>query len=819
MKFTLNWLKEYVAIDLPVDELADRLTMLGLEVDNVTPLGEGIEQIRIGRILAVNPHPNAERLIVCRVEVDKKTVPVVCGAPNVRAGLLVPIALPDTTMPSGFLVKETTIRGEISQGMLCSEKELGISDDHSGIMELPETVDTGKSLVEALGLADILIEVDLTPNRPDCASVIGIAREVAGFTGRKLQLPIVDHPADLDAADVPFAVEIEDDLDCPRYGARLLKNVTVGPSPWWLKKRLADVGLRSINSIVDITNLVMLEYGQPMHAFDFQTLAGAKIVVRHAAAGEKFTTLDGVERVLDSEMLLICDAEKPVAIAGVMGGLNSEVSDATTDVLLESAYFNPVSIRRTARLLNMATDASYRFERGVDPEGVLVAMERAVRLIVDITGAEAVPGGIDRYPGRRARPALQLRVRRTCDLLGIELTGAEIAAMLEAIEMRVSMQEDEILVVEPPSFRVDLEREIDLVEEVARLIGFNEIPSALPSIPMSFPEQDKGREIRQRIVTLLTSLGFTEAVNYSFVSEKYFDRLELVHDDPARHTVKLVNPLSEDQDNMRTMLLPGLLENVQRNLSYQTTDIKLFETGKVFRPHGEEQGPITEQPAEVPHVTGVLSGRRYPESALLHFGTALVDEYDVKGTVEAVCRELRLPDVSFAPLSGRNLFQLPYVADNTLVTVSADYREIGVLGQVKSSVLKSFGIKQDVYFFDLNLEEVVLINPAPKSFRPLPRFPAVNRDIAMLIPEEVAAGDILAAVKKSGEQLLDTVELFDIYRGKSIESGFKSVALAITYRSDKETLDDRMVNRVHQKIIKLIEAEFSGRLREANERR
>jgi phenylalanyl-tRNA synthetase beta chain len=817
MKFTLNWLKEYVGIDLPVAELADRLTMLGLEVDNVTPLGSGIEQIRIGRVLAVKPHPNADRLTVCEVEVDKKVVIVVCGAPNVRPGLLVPVALPGTTLSTGLLVKEAVIRGEKSQGMLCSEKELGISDDHSGIMELPTIVDVEKSLVEALNLADTLIEVDLTPNRPDCASVIGIAREVAGFTGQKLQLPLIDQPSDLNATDVPFDVEIRAETDCPRYGARLLKNITIGPSPWWLQKRLTTVGLRSINNIVDITNLVMLEYGQPLHAFDFHTLAGGKIVVRHAAAGEKFTTLDGAERDLDAEMLLICDAEKPVAIAGIMGGLNSEVSEATTDVLLESAYFNPVSIRRTARRLNMATDASYRFERGVDPEGVLRAMERAVQLMVEIAGAEVVPGGVDRYPGRTARPSLRMRVRRTSDLLGVDLSGEEIAALLRAIEMRVKVQDDKILIVEPPSFRVDIEREIDLVEEVARLIGFNEIPSTLPSIPMSFPDQDKGRDIRQRIVSLLTGVGFSEAVNYSFVSAKHFDKLGLAPDDPARRTVRLLNPLSEDQGIMRTLLLPGLLENVQRNVSFQTIDIKLFETGKVFLPAADEKKAVTDQPVETPHVTAVLSGRRYPESALLHYGIEPMDILDVKGTVELLCQELRLSDVVFVPTAGgESTTTLPYVAEDTQITVLVAGDEVGILGQVNPSVLRSFGIKQDVYFFDLNLDAVALIEPDPKSFQSLPRFPAVHRDIAMLVPEGVPAGDIVAAVKNSGNELLDSVELFDIYRGKSIETGFKSVALAITYRSDQGTLDDRKVDMLHQKIISLIESEFSGRLREAN---
>ncbi|MDX1775347.1 MAG: phenylalanine--tRNA ligase subunit beta, partial [Desulfobulbales bacterium] len=491
MKFTLNWLKEYTKIDLPVEAVADKLTMLGLEVDNVTELYPGLDGVKVAKIVAVRPHPDADRLSLCDVTVGGEVFQVVCGAPNAKTGLLTAIALPGTTI-SGMQVKKAAIRGQESSGMLCSEKDLGISEDHTGIMELPDDTGPGQFLAEALSLRDTLIEVDLTPNRPDCTSVIGIAREVAGFTGGKLNLPVTNELPELTGAGVPFSVEVLDPEDCPRYAARLLKNVTIGPSPWWLRKRLLSVGLRPINNVVDITNLVMLEYGQPLHAFDFHRLAGGSIIVRRARAGETIVTLDGEKRDLDEKMLLICDAEKPVAVAGVMGGENSEVIESTRDILLESACFNPLSIRRTARRLNLGTEASYRFERGVDPEVAPRAMERAVDLLAEITGAEVVANGYDCVAGIAPREAITLRVSRTNDLLGLKLDAAEVSSCLESIELMSERIDADTLLVTPPSFRIDLEREVDLIEEIARLQGYNEIPTTMPIVPMSFPEQQQG---------------------------------------------------------------------------------------------------------------------------------------------------------------------------------------------------------------------------------------------------------------------------------------------------------------------------------------
>ncbi len=470
MKLTLDWLQNYVDLDgLAPEKLADHLTMLGLEVDAVAPLYNELAPLKTGLVVSAEKHPDADKLTVCQVKIGEETHQIVCGAPNVRKGLAVVVALPGTVLPGDVKIGKSKIRGVASAGMICSERELGLGTSHDGIMELPAGTEHDQAFIEALGLKDTFIEVDLTPNRPDCASVIGIAREVAGILRRPLVLPVSG--AKIENTSKEFAVEVESSELCPRYAARLIKNVKIGPSPWWLRKRLLSIGQRPINNIVDITNFVMLEYGQPLHAFDFDTLAGKKIVVRAPKESEMtFTTLDGSVRQLDGEMMMICDGDKPVAVAGIMGGRNSEVSDSTTTILLESACFNPVSIRRTARKLNLASEASYRFERGVDPDGTINALDRAVQLICELAGGQAPEDGVDCYGGRKDLKTLKLSVARTMSLLGISLTAGEIVDLLRSIDLPCRAQDDQTVLVDAPSFRVDIEREADLIEEVARLV-------------------------------------------------------------------------------------------------------------------------------------------------------------------------------------------------------------------------------------------------------------------------------------------------------------------------------------------------------------
>ncbi|HIJ89662.1 MAG: phenylalanine--tRNA ligase subunit beta [Desulfobulbaceae bacterium] len=810
MKFTFNWLREYIDTDLEPVRIADHLTMLGLEVDACVPCYPDLTGVVVARIEAVQPHPNADKLVLCDVNVGHERKRVVCGAPNARAGLVTALALPGAVLPAGFTIKPAKIRGEESCGMLCSAKELGITEEQVGIMELSPDLEPGQLLSQALGLVDTMIEVDLTPNRPDCASVLGIAREVGGVIGKRIKPPLqIAEPLPLlTGENLPFSVEVESSTDCPRYAARLVKNVKIASSPWWLQQRLLAVGMRPINNIVDITNFVMLEYGQPLHAFDFNKLAGGRIVVRRARAGESLATLDGAEHQLDSEMLMICDAERPVAVAGIMGGANSEVDGGTCDILLESACFSAIGIRRTAGRLNMSTESSYRFERGVDPQGVPKAMERAVQLMAALGSGEIVAGGFDYSAGVVAPVPIILRRNRTCSLLGMDLTLEQIAAALTCIEIDVERIDDDTLRVTPPSFRVDLEREVDLIEEVARIVGYNLLPTTLPMVPMSFSEQDALRELRKKVADTLTALGFYEAINYSFVSPQHGDLLGLAEEDIRRQTVHLLNPLAEDQSVLRTTLLPGLLENLRRNVNHQSYDVRLFEVGKVFHPQGSRQ------PEEPFRLAAVISGRRNPGAPILHAGETPADLLDVTGIVAQIFDRLQLGK-TITCQAGVATQELPFAEPGTVLAVMGGGKILGWCGAFSQKTLKGFGVKQEAFFVDIDLAALAGISPQSKTFAPLPKFPFVKWDMALIVPEGVAAGEMLSAIDECGEKLIEKAEIFDVFQGKNIETGKKSVAISITYRASDRTLDDETVGKVHKKNIEMMISRFNGQLREA----
>jgi phenylalanyl-tRNA synthetase beta chain len=811
MKFTLNWLQEYVELDAVTPEkLADELTMLGLEVESMAALYEDLAELKTGKVVSVEAHPNADKLTLCQVMVGDETLQIICGAPNVREGLGVVVALPGTTLPGDFKIKKSKVRGVESQGMLCSERELGLSEDHRGIMELPDDIEAGQSFIDCCGLRDRMIEVDLTPNRPDCASVIGIGREVAGIYRKELNVPY--RGTTLAASSDSFSVEVENPELCPRYAARLITGVHIGASPWWLRKRLLSVGLRPINNVVDITNLVMLEYGQPLHAFDFDTLADKKIVVRTPRVNETtFTTLDQVERSLDRDMLMICDGRGPVAVGGVMGGLHSEVTDQTSNVLLESACFNDVSIRKTARRLNLSTDASYRFERGVDPGGTIDAMRRAVELICELAGGTAETGGIDVQVRSSRKPSI-CAFPEPLRCSGWTSTKEQIQELLESIQIPCETTDGDTLRVSVPSFRVDLEREADLFEEVARLYGYNQIPVTLPSVDLSYPEQDNERIKRNEACRIMTQAGFTEAINYSFVSGQYDDVLLLAEDDDRRRHVHLLNPLTEDQDVMRTSLLPGLLENVKRNLNFQQSSCRLFEIGKVFYPN--DGAPLPDEPTRI---CGVLVGNRYGSYSPLHYKAEETDINDARGGVETLLAGLRLTDTSAAPrifcTTAENGGE-PFCQPGYEIEVHSADQQLGSIGKLKNEILVNLGIKRDVYYFDLDFSALCAIKPAAKTFAPLPVYPSVKRDIALLVPRSIEAGNMVKTVLSSGEKMVESCELFDVYQGDKIDSAMKSVALTITYRSATRTLTEKNVEKAHTKLVKLLTDKYGGSLRE-----
>jgi phenylalanyl-tRNA synthetase beta chain len=791
MKVSISWLKNYVPIEMDVFDLAEALTMAGLEVESVQDRFGYLDTVRVARIEAIQPHPDAERLKIVRIDTGSGRASVVCGAPNVQTDMRVPWAMPGTELPDGSAIGKSVIRGKTSEGMLCSEAELGLGFDRSGILSLDPTLAPGASLAQALSLSDAVIEIDLTPNRPDCLSVLGIAREIAAIEHCRVNYPdssLVDEGNSIAAMT---SVRIESPDHCPRYAARLVTGVTVAPSPFWLQDRLLSVGLRPINNIVDITNFVLMETGQPLHAFDFDRLDENRIVVRTARPGETFVTLDNSERVLDQDMLMICDGTKPVAVAGVMGGLNSEIEDDTRQVLIESAYFNPRSIRKTSKKLGLSTDASYRFERGIDPEGVIAAANRAARLMVEIGGGRMVDGIIDEYPNRQGRAVIELGSAHTNRLLGTDLKRDQIAALLRSVEFEVAPgNAQDALTVTAPSFRVDVSRPEDLMEEVARLHGYDKIETTFPTIPAEGTFTVPALRLRNRIKQFMAGCGFTEAITYSFISRHFAERLRLRADDPRRRAVVILNPLNEDQAVMRTSLLPGMLATLANNLSQGSRHLKLFEIGKVF---------IANQPSELPleieTLIALWSGPRTPAD----WGEKETpcDFYDIKGVAETLQQALKVDGLRYTASAAENC---RYTRAGCSADIMAGNKIIGSIGEIHPQVLTNFDLKAPAYFFEIRLDELAEMIPDRIEARPLPRFPAVPRDITMIVDEALEAQGLLDAVMEMEEPLVESLHLFDVFSGSPIPDGKKSVSFRLVYRSAARTLSDDEVNALHKNI-------------------
>jgi len=791
MKVSVSWLKEYVSINLNIYDLADALTMAGLEVEAVSDRYGYLDNVRVGRIVKVDPHPNADNLKLCDVDIGGKNLSVVCGAPNVKPDMLAPLALPGTLFPKGIVLEKSIIRGIASEGMLCSELELGLGINGHGIMELGKNLSVGDSLHKALGLSDPVLEIDLTPNRSDCLSIMGTAREIAAIQQTKVLYPEIRLPESIDDIANHTSVTIMAPDLCPRYAASLVFDITVGPSPFWLQERLISVGLKPINNIVDITNFVMMETGQPLHAFDFDHLAEKRIMVRTAAEGETFVTLDRKERSLDPEMLMICDGEKPVALAGVMGGLNSEIENSTTRILLESAYFDPISIRKTSKKTGLNTDASHRFERGVDPNGTIIALKRATQLIAEIGGGKCVKGIIDENPVPFSERIIDLSVRRLNRHLGTRLDSDTIEHYLKSIEFEVEKIDTDRLRIKPPSCRVDITRIEDITEEIARLFGYNNIETTFPMIPAEDRHPDKKIDVRDRTKLLMTGLGFNEAINYSFISEHSCDDLELPHDDPRRKMVAILNPISEDQSVMRTSLIPGLLETMKYNLSVQNKNLKLFEIGHVFFHTGRKD----DQPDEVEILTGLWTGLRIESvwfSKEIH-----CDFYDVKGIVEELLRNLGIVNIRFTRMPSESCF---YTRPGFTAQIFEGNEPVGLVGEIHPNVLRNYQLKQTAFIFELNFDRLVQSIPDVKSARPLPKYPSTSRDITLIIDNDIETYKIVQSVEMLNEELVENLHLFDVFKGDPIPKGKKSVSFRITYRSSKETLEDNSVNHIHKNI-------------------
>lgn len=802
MKISLNWLKEYVDVNESPEELAELLTGAGLEVASVVHLGQGIEDVVVGRIEEKGAHPGADRLSLCRVCDGTETYDIVCGATNMVAGDRVALARVGANLPGGFKIKRAKIRGQESFGMMCSHRELGLGEDHSGLLILPPETPLGARLVDVMGLPDAVIEVEITPNRPDWLSVVGVAREVAALTGRKLKLPEPKITEVEPPADNFTSVTLEAPDLCPRYAARLVTGAKIGPSPLWMRNRLESAGVRSISNVVDVTNYVLMELGHPLHAFDFDKLREKRIVVKRAAEGEVFTTLDGQERKLTSQNLMICDGEGAVAVAGVMGGLNSEIGDATSDILIEAAYFNPSSIRRTAKELGLKTEASYRFERGTDIEGLILALDRTAELIVELAGGQIHKGRVDNYPVAASEKRIALRLAKVQAVLGIPVDEAEAKAILVGLGCEMVGSAQGVLTFLAPHYRVDMEREIDLIEELARVKGYEHIPVTVP--PMRLDSQSRvPSSTEDKVKDLLAGLGLREAITLSFIDPADDDRLAYAEGSHLRKKVTLQNPLGRETSVLRTSLLPGLLGVAGRNARRGVRDIRIFETGSTFHPEDGAKLPV-----ETARAAALVTGRLEPLTWWA--GSEKAGFYDAKGVLERILARLGLRGVAFHA-SGK----IEWLQPGRSASICAGEKEIGWIGEIHPDLLDSYELAPPVAAFEIDLAAFASASGEPGPFCGLVRYPAVERDLSLLVDRSVEVASIICAIEGLGLELLKSVVLFDAFEGGKVPQGKQSLALRFTYQSNERTLTEEEVAQKEAAIVECLSQKLGARLRES----
>ncbi len=842
MKVTLNWLKQYVDFDWSPEELGERLTMLGIEVEGVQKLGGEFEGVVVAQVITRDKHPNADKLSLCRVNDGQGERQIVCGAQNFQAGDKVPLVLPGASLPAKpgeppFTIKVGKIRGIESYGMMCSAKELGIAEDAEGLLILSPDAKVGQAFAEYLGRSagDLVYDLEITPNRPDLNSVIGIAREISALTGNPLKLPQISVQESGAAAAELVRVRIDDAELCPRYTARVVRGVKVGPSPDWLKNTLEKVGIRSISNVVDVTNFVMLEIGQPLHAFDYHLIAkGADgqpaIVIRRAVEGEKFTTLDGQERTLSNQMLLIADESKGIALAGIMGGQNSEINQLTVDVLIESAYFKPQNIRATSKKLELRSESSYRFERGGDVGICDWASQRAAHLMQQTAGGQVAGGVVDVYPQPAPAKRISLRFAQTNNLLGITVSPQQQAHYLHTLGLLPTLPEwcksgvaghdpkleaispasaRDILAgsgIEPapavpdsiecvvPSFRVDLKREVDLIEEITRLYGIDKIPSTPPRGAIGAHVYDAMHDSLAEARRILSGLGLNEAQGQTLISDASAKLVTL-------DLVALQNPLSSDMNVLRPSLLPGLLDALRHNVSHRNSDVALFEVGRVF---SQTNGQIREER----RIAIALTGQRNATFWSGEERAGRFDVYDLKGLLEEFLEQFGLRGMAYArrPESTTLLLES--------ATIQLGKQPLGEFGQLVPTVARHYDLREAVLLAELNLDLLLARRNTSKSFKALPAFPTIRRDVAMLVPEPTTHEAVLYAVKQAKPQNLEAVELFDVFRGQNVPTGQKSMAYTFTYRNAERTLTDTEVNAAHDQLVAQFKSSLQATIRE-----
>lgn len=814
MKVSYQWLSQYVDVNgFTADELAEKLTRSGIEVDIVEKRNKGVEKVFVGFVKTREKHPDADKLSVCTVDVGQgEDLQIVCGAKNVAAGQKVPVAIVGAKLPDGLVIKRAKLRGVESQGMICSAKELGLNDKllpkeiQEGILVLPEDTQVGESILDVLAINDEVLDFDLTPNRSDCLSMLGAAYEIAAILGRPVQLPDAEQGLNKNGAASQAAnhisVEITAKEQCSHYAARYIENVKIGPSPLWMQNRLMAAGVRPINNIVDITNFVMLEYGQPLHAFDADKLANGHIDVRMAKQGEKIVTLDGVERELEPHMLLITDGTKPVALAGVMGGENSEVTDGTVRILLESAKFDGGTVRKTSRQLGLRSEASLRFEKEVNPEAVIPALNRAASLMAEYAGGQVASGIVEAVTKENKAVQIGLSVSRINQYLGTELTAEQVSAIFDRLHFTVEAQ-GETFTVHVPSRRGDITRAVDLIEEVARLYGYDNIPTTLMSGVTTPGALTKEQAVRRLVRNVLTGSGLNEAITYSFTHPDQIAEFPGAY--PNAKPIALSMPMSEERSTLRTSLIPHLLDVAAYNRNRNTDDVSVFEIGKAFV---TDESTLTKLPEERLMLSALITGKRHETHWTGKAGD--VDFYDLKGVFESVVSYLGLQGIGYKAAQPEG-FHPGRTAHITLQTAEGE-QVIGTIGQLHPSLQQKKDLA-DTYV--LEVEFSVLAEQASEriTHKLLPRYPSIGRDIAVVVNREVQVGDLIAKVREVAGSLLESIQVFDIYTGDRLGADKKSVALALVYRTPERTLTDEEVSELHAKVVEALEQAFGAELR------
>lgn len=810
MQVSIKWLKDYIDFTETPEQLADKLTMAGIPVENVVDPGEGLEKVVTGRIEKLEPHQNSDHLQICTMNVGlAENIIIVTGAQNVAKGQVVPVAMVGAHLPNGMKISKGKLRGVASNGMLCSAQELKLDleklpeEQKTGIFILPSDTPVGIPTKDVLGLNDVVLEFELTANRADCFSVFGLVREIAAITGNKPHFPEIKvNEDDNTKLNDIFSVEIADPDLCSRFSTRMLKNVKIGPSPEWMQQRLEGAGIRSINNVVDVTNFVMIELGHPMHAYDYDKITGKKLIARRAIEGEELHTLDDTSRKAKGEMLVIADSEKAAGLAGIMGGFETEITDTTTTVVLESADFYGPCIRRTARACGLSSEASGRFERGVDSETTIKALDRAAQLLQEMGACTVCEGIVDVYPNPKQANYVTFTPEQINNHLGINIAKDVMLNIITSVGFDVTKDENDEITVKVPSWRNDVTCMADISEEIARLHGFDKIKSTLPNGVSMQGTQSAKQTFIDKVKASLSSQGLYETISFALTNEETFNKLNIPQDSPLRKAVPIMNPLSDEYPLVRTTLLSSIFDNLARNLARKNDDVALFEVGSVFFPKAL---PVTELPDEVVKIAGAITGRRNAQG--WNQTNDMVDFYDAKGIIEELLANLRV--TRYTVETGTHYAMHP--GKTALFKKGRDV--IATVGEVHPAVLSAYGITKPVYIFELDATIVMKYMAKDLKYKALPKYPATSRDLAMLVDVDVNAADIEKAMTKAAGQNLTQITLFDVYTGKQVEEGKKSLAFSLTFQSNDKTLTDAEIDPAIEKIVAKLQKDFNANLR------